>query len=119
MEGLLTLLVIAGLFYFMMRAGCGSHAVHGHRGGQDEHAGHGSRSGPDAPAGNGEHADHQQRADVGGARAIDPVCGMDVAPGEGHTKMHAGREYRLCSRVCLDKFDANPDQYASVQGGAR
>jgi YHS domain-containing protein len=32
---------------------------------------------------------------------------------------HAGREYRLCSRACLDTFEANPDQYASVHGGAR
>src|SRR5574338_694439 len=28
MEGLLTLLLFAGLFYFMMRFGCGAHAVH-------------------------------------------------------------------------------------------
>ena len=31
---------------------------------------------------------------------------------------HAGREYRLCSRACLDKSEANPDQYASNHGGA-
>ena len=97
MEGLLTLLLFAGLFYFMMRFGCGAHAVHGH--GSGGHSGHGS---------------HQ---DVAGA--VDPVCGMEVAPGQGYTKMHAGREYRLCSRACLDKFDANPEHYAAVHGGAR
>ena len=93
MEGLVSLLLFAALFYFMMRFGCGAHMVHGH----------------------GGHAGHQ-----GSARAaVDPVCGMEVAPGQGYTKMYKGREYRLCSRPCLDKFDANPDQYASVQGGAR
>ncbi|MBI4486438.1 MAG: YHS domain-containing protein [Acidobacteria bacterium] len=101
MEGLLSFLLFAGLFYFMMRYGCGAHMVHG-QGGHGEHAGHG---------GGGE------RQDGGGAR--DPVCGMNVAPGQGYTKMHEGREYRLCSRVCLDKFDAAPDRYASVEGGAR
>jgi YHS domain-containing protein len=102
-EGLLSFLLFAGLFYFMMRYGCGAHTVHGHGGGGDgEHAGHGRGGG---------HRD--ARGDT------DPVCGMDVAPGQGYTKMHAGRAYRFCSRACLDKFEANPDQYAPAQGGAR
>ena len=101
MEGLLSLLMFAGLFYFMMRFGCGAHMVHGHSG----HGGHGEHLGRDA---------HQE-----GSRAIDPVCGMEVPPGEGYTKIHASREYRFCSRVCLDKFDENPDRYTSAQGGLR
>ena len=103
MEGLGSLLLFAALFYFMMRFGCGAHMVHGHGGGgRGEHAGHGGRGG------------HEQGPD-----ARDPVCGMDVAPGQGYGKMYGGRDYRLCSRTCLDKFDENPDQYASVAGGAR
>ena len=104
MEGLGSLLLFAALFYFMMRFGCGAHMVHGHGGG----GGHGEHSG---------HAGHGGR--VQGESARDPVCGMDVAPGQGYTKTYAGREYRLCSRACLDKFEANPGQYASAQGGAR
>ena len=103
MEGLGSLLLFAALFYFMMRFGCGAHMVHGHGGG-----GHGGHS---------SHAGHGRR--VQGESAGDPVCGMDVAPGQGYTKTHAGHEYRLCSRACLDKFEANPGQYASAQGGAR
>ena len=95
MEGLLTLLLFAGLFYFMMRFGCGAHAVHGHGSG-------------------GRHGSDQQVAGT-----VDPVCGMEVAPGQGYTKTYAGREYRLCSRTCLDKFEANPEHYAAVHGGAR
>lgn len=30
MEGLFTLLLYAGLFYFLMRFGCGAHMTHGH-----------------------------------------------------------------------------------------
>ena len=101
MEGLFSLLLFAGLFYVMMRFGCGAHMVHGHGG----HGGHGDHR---------EHGAHQE-----GTRAVDPVCGMELPPGQGYTKTHAGREYRLCSRVCLDKFDANPDRYVSVQGGSR
>ena len=106
MEGLVTLLLFAGLFYFMMRFGCGAHAVHGHGGGG--HAGHGTGA---------EHRGHGGGESAG--PAVDPVCGMEVAPGQGYTKAYGGRDYRLCSRACLNKFEANPDQYASVHGGAR
>lgn len=90
MEGLLSLLLFAAFFYVMMRWGCGAHMVHGH--------GHGGGHGD---AGEGGH----------GAAATDPVCGMTVNPGEGYTKAHAGREFRFCSRACLDKFEAAPEQY--------
>ena len=87
MERLITLLSFAGLFYVMMRYGCGAHMVHGHgRHGSDE--GH-SPGGP----------------------ATDPVCGMTVAAGSGYAKTYADHEYRFCSRACLDKFDATPDAY--------
>jgi len=99
MGGLGTLLLFAALFYFMMRFGCGAHMVHGHGGGHggghNEHAGHGGQGGEL----------HQ------GATARDPVCGMEVAPGRGYTMTYAGHEYRLCSRTCLDKFEAEPERY--------
>ncbi len=86
MDRILSLLLFAGLFYFMMRVGCGSHAVHGHH-----HAGHSDVTGP----------------------AKDPVCGMDVEQGRGYSEVFSGREYRFCSRKCLDKFDAEPQRFAS------
>jgi YHS domain-containing protein len=89
MEGLLSFLLFAVFFYLMMRFGCGAHMVHGgHHGHSGEgHAGHGT--------------------------AKDPVCGMDVASGEGYSKMYESRAYRFCSRKCLDKFDAEPQRYLS------
>jgi len=108
MNGLVTLLLFAGFFYLMMRFGCGAHAVHGHGGG---HGGHGGHEGHDGHAGPGMTPALQAGS------AVDPVCGMDVGPGQGYTKTHAGREYRFCSRACLDKFEAAPGQYASRQGG--
>lgn len=92
MEGLLSLLLIAGLFYLMMRFGCGAHMIHGHGG----HSGHG-------------HRDTQTFR--------DPVCGMAVAPDQGYAKVHDGREYRFCSRNCLDKFEADPERHLSSSGG--
>lgn len=95
MSGWLWLLLFATFFYLMMRFGCGAHMVHGghdnHGGGPEGHAGHGIPSGP----------------------ANDPVCGMSVDPSQGYSKMYQGREYRFCSRKCLDKFDADPQQFLS------
>jgi YHS domain-containing protein len=56
------------------------------------------------------HRSHQD----GTARprlAADPVCGMPVAPDEGYAKRHAGHTYHFRSKSCLDRFEANPDEY--------
>lgn len=95
MEGLFSLLLFAGLFYLMMRFGCGAHMAHGH-------SGHEQR----------EHSGHSQGAPTPES-SVDPVCGMEVAPDKGYTKVYEGRPYRLCSRACLDKFEARPQQYAA------
>lgn len=91
MNGLLSLLLFAAFFYLMMRFGCGAHMVHGHGG---EHEGHGGHEGS-----------------MGSSK--DPVCGMAVAEGQGYSEIYQGREYRFCSRKCLDQFDADPRHYAS------
>ena len=88
MDRILSLLLFAVFFYFMMRFGCGSHAVHGHH-----HAGHGKGTGT--------------------VITKDPVCDMDVEKGHGYSEVFEGREYRFCSRKCLDKFDAEPRRFAS------
>jgi len=90
MEGLLSFLLFAGLFYVMMRFGCGAHMVHGH-------GGHGGHSGHDA-----------------GDKHVDPVCGMEVDVDKGYGKMYQGTLYRFCSKNCLDKFDADPEQYLNT-----
>lgn len=92
MDGLISLLLFAGLFYLMMRFGCGAHMIHGH------HHGHG-------------HESHQRTK-----THKDPVCGMEVAPDQGYGKVHNGQEFHFCSRACLDKFDADPERYLDRKG---
>ena len=94
MEGLFSLLLFAGFFYFMMRFGCGAHMVHGHGG-------------------------HEHGSEGAVGSAIDPVCGMPVVADQGYTKMHQGRQYRFCSRACLDKFEAHLGRYRAVEEGVR
>jgi len=86
MEGLFSLLFFIGLFYVMMRFGCGAHMAHGNKSG---------------------HAEH----DSGTVKRFDPVCSMEVDVEQGYGIMHEKQLYRFCSRNCLDKFEADPDRY--------
>jgi len=87
MDGLVSLLIFAGLFYVMMRFGCGAHMVHGH----------------------GKNDKHNKTIEN---KDIDPVCGMKVETTQGYGKMHKEKLYRFCSRDCLDKFELEPEKYS-------
>jgi len=45
--------------------------------------------------------------------AKDPVCGMDVVPGQakGGSYAYQGREFHFCSQRCREKFAAEPNRY--------
>ncbi len=88
LSSLLWLLVIGGLFYYLMRmGGCGGHG----------HGGHGGGAG--GPEG-------------GSGRPEDPVCGMEVEEtGAAGSREHAGRTFYFCSEKCMEKFDRDPAAY--------
>jgi YHS domain-containing protein len=86
MEGLLSLLFYAGLFYVMMRFACGAHMMHGTKTGHNSVA----------------------------VKRIDPVCDMEVDMEQGYGIMHEKQLYRFCSRNCLYKFEADPGRYIHV-----
>ncbi len=90
MEGLFSLLLFAVAFFFVMRFGCGV-GIHkkGEHGGLHNH---------------GDHNKDQ-------LKHLDPVCGMEVDVDQGYGKMHGGNLFRFCSRDCLDKFEADTEQY--------
>jgi Cu+-exporting ATPase len=56
-----------------------------------------------------EHVTHH-------APAKDPVCGMDVVPGEarGGSVEHGGKTNWFCSTSCREKFIADPKRYVTV-----
>ena len=83
MEGLVSFLIFAGVFYLIMRFGCGAHMIHG----------------------------HQQHAKKTEQKHIDPVCGMQVDPDQGYGITYERQLYRFCSRDCLDKFESEPEKY--------
>jgi YHS domain-containing protein len=86
MEGLISLLFYAVLFYLMMRFGCGAHMVHGHH--------------------HNEKIPHETEI------FIDPVCGKVVADNEGYGELVNDKLFRFCSRECLDEFDQHKQEYS-------
>lgn len=48
------------------------------------------------------------------ALAIDPVCGMKIAPQAAAAKRKSsGQSFVFCSSACVKQFDADPDKYAT------
>lgn len=97
MQSLIYFLLVAGLFIFMMRFGCGAHVMgHGHRHGRHDHGGGDAESG-------GPGTTPRQ--------AKDPVCGMTVETAAAKSTFHGGVAYYFCSTSCRDKFEASPKSY--------
>ena len=107
MSTLLYFLLFGGLFFFMMRMGCGSHVM-GHGGGHDRD-----------PSNRPDHGDasHQARSVwVPPENDIDPVCGMTVEPATAKPSVYDGTVYYFCAEECRQKFEADPAHFASGAG---
>ena len=59
-----------------------------------------------------EHV-HGGSAHAAAATVVDPVCGMDVTPGEaeGGSAQHAGTTYWFCNPSCRERFVADPAKF--------
>lgn len=94
MQGLVYFLLWAGLFFLMMRFGCGAHVMgHGHHRHRD---------------------DKSPTTGVGSAPTaidIDPVCGMKVETATAKSTVHQGHVYYFCSAKCQETFEASPASF--------
>jgi YHS domain-containing protein len=97
MGTLLYFAVFAGLFFLMMRFGCGAHVM-GHAG--QSHEGH-----------HGER-DEGRIGWTTPETAIDPVCGMSVRTDGSRSSIYLGTVYYFCSAEHRDTFEADPERYA-------
>jgi YHS domain-containing protein len=99
-ETLIYFALFAGLFFLMMRFGCGSHVMgHGH----GQHEGHQGHDGSVPPAGAGQWTPPQTE--------VDPVCGTTVNTDGATSSVYNGTVYYFCSGEHRDQFEAAPEQY--------
>lgn len=98
-QNVLYFLIWAGLFFVMMRFGCGAHVI-----GHAHHHG-GSRPGDD-------HGSEGNLRWTPPDKAADPVCGTTVATAGAKSAVHDGHVYYFCSQTCREKFEAAPASYA-------
>jgi YHS domain-containing protein len=102
MEAVVYFLLWAGLFFLVMRFGCGAHVMgHGHK-----H--HRSSADRTMPVSDGGFASPE--------KDIDPVCGMEVEAARAKSSLFGGRAYYFCSASCREKFEANPRAFAQKPG---
>ena len=49
---------------------------------------------------------------------LDPVCGMEVSPGDPRTlvSIYKSRSYYFCADCCIKVFEKNPDKYLKPKG---
>ena len=59
-----------------------------------------------------DHAHHAHPASSATVTHVDPVCAMDVSPGDAAgSHAHEGTTYWFCSDHCLAKFKADPAKF--------
>lgn len=113
MDGILQIALLGGLFFLMMKFGCGSHS-----------SGHGAH-------GNSKDAKKSKGGCCGGKKKsvipaeeeeqtqealpnndVDPVCNQTVSTDQAKTSLYNGLVYFFCSNECRDEFENKPEQYA-------
>jgi YHS domain-containing protein len=117
LETILPILIWGGLFFLMMRFGCGSH-MFGH--------GHGKKPGQGQSHDHAGHAHHAEKSPTRNEelvwtapeKDVDPVCGKGVVTAEAKSTVHNGWVYYFCSRECREAFEAAPETYVGAQGHA-
>ena len=99
LQDVLYYLAWAGLFFVMMRYGCGSHVM-----------GHGHHRGAFTPHQTPGPPDRKSLQET----AIDPVCGMTVQIATAKTAASQGQIVYFCSQKCRDKFEAAPQTFMNA-----
>ena len=108
MDTLFSVLIWGGLFFLMMRFGCGSHMFgRGHGAGSDKGAS--AQGGRGCGSGGGKRLEKAAEAErltwVAPEKDTDPVCGKTVYTNAARPSLHDGQVYYFCSRECREAFE--------------
>ena len=100
-QDVLYYVVWAGLFFLLMRYGCGAHVM-----------GHRQHNNSDVPT----ERPPPNVLPLVPDQAKDPVCGMTVQTSAAKTAVYKGQNYYFCSQRCREKFEASPELYTKQPG---
>jgi len=116
MDAILQIIVLGGLFFLMMKFGCGSHmsghGSHGKAHGKDEGPGKQHSHQPGAEQSLALVADSKDRDPVP-EKDVDPVCHRTVSTNRSKTSLYNGLVYFFCSNECREEFESNPEKFAA------
>lgn len=117
MDTLLSIVIWGGLFFLMMRFGCGSHMFgRGHGAGNDKGAS--AQGGGGCGSGGGKRLEKAAEAErltwVAPEKDTDPVCGETVVTAEARPSVYDGQVYYFCSRECREAFEVLPEHYVGL-----
>jgi YHS domain-containing protein len=102
-QDILYYLFMAGLFFAMMRFGCGAHIM-----------GHGHHRNPSEP----DHALQNSVPSVPLDQVTDPVCGKTLNAAVAKTAVYQSQVYYFCSPNCREKFEVAPKSYTKLESVA-
>jgi len=115
MDTFLSVLIWGGLFFLMMRFGCGSHMFKHGSGAESGKGASAQGQGGCCGSGGGKRpekaADAERLTWVAPETDTDPVCDKTVATGEARPSLFDGQVYYFCSRDCREAFEAQPEHY--------
>jgi len=101
MEMLLTIAVWTGLFFVMMRFGCGTLLTGRTQKNASEYDPLATMETPELRW-------------VPAEKDTDPVCKKTIATSTAKSCVHEGKVYYFCSRDCREIFEAAPDMYVGT-----
>jgi len=111
MDGILQIAVLGGLFFLMMKFGCGSHS--------SSHGPHDDGAKKNKNLGEAQQlersmvpvVEHQGQETVP-ENDVDPVCRQTVPTDHAKTSLYNGLVYFFCSNECREEFESDPEKYA-------
>lgn len=113
METILSVMFWGGMFFLMMKFGCGSHMFgHGSKHKKESAGGgHGGGCGKGTTKHVPASVDSQSLRWEAPEKDSDPVCGETVSTAAAKSSVHGGLVYYFCSHQCREAFEARPGHY--------
>ncbi len=119
MDTFLSVLIWGGLFFLMMRFGCGSHMFKRGHGAENKEGASAQGQGGCCGPGGGKRPEKAVDAEpltwVAPEKDTDPVCNKTISTAAARPSVFDGQVYYFCSHECREAFEARPGHYVGQE----